>query len=58
LIKYETRREAQLAVDEANNTKFLGQAIQVDFAFGKGPEDGTSGNRNYRRSDRRSISPA
>ncbi|CAO3592821.1 unnamed protein product [Absidia cylindrospora] len=56
LIKYETRREAQLAVDEGNDTKFLGQQIQVDFAFGKGPEDALT-NRNQRRPNRRSVSP-
>ncbi|KAI8342426.1 hypothetical protein BC941DRAFT_448655 [Chlamydoabsidia padenii] len=61
LIKYETRREAQLAVDDANDTKFLGQLIQVDFAFGKGPE--AVGDSRQRRSNMnnhrgRSVSPS
>lgn len=54
LIKYETRREAQLAVDDGNNTKFLGQLIQVDFAFAKGPEMES----RPRRSRGRSVSPS
>ncbi|SAM03571.1 hypothetical protein [Absidia glauca] len=54
LIKYETRREAQLAVDDGNDTKFLGQLIQVDFAFAKGPEIES----RQRRSRGRSVSPS
>ncbi|KAG0183170.1 RNA-binding protein 8A [Apophysomyces sp. BC1021] len=33
LIEYETRKEAQTAIDDANNTKFLDQTISVDFAI-------------------------
>ncbi|KAI8081361.1 uncharacterized protein BX664DRAFT_340204 [Halteromyces radiatus] len=58
LIKYETRGEAQIAVDDGNNTKFLGQTIQVEFAFVKPPVSTSrnGGRRSYNRG--RSVSPA
>ncbi|CAO3634508.1 unnamed protein product [Cunninghamella echinulata] len=55
LIEYETRREAQLAIDDVNDTKFLGQTLKVDFAFVKG----TPKREDRRRSNRnRSLSPS
>ncbi|KAI9303395.1 hypothetical protein BJ944DRAFT_204448 [Cunninghamella echinulata] len=55
LIEYETRREAQLAIDDVNDTKFLGQNLKVDFAFVKG----TPKREDRRRSNRnRSLSPS
>ncbi|KAI8380886.1 RNA-binding domain-containing protein [Radiomyces spectabilis] len=37
LVEYETRKEAQDAIDDADGTKYLDQEIKVDFAFVKGP---------------------
>lgn len=37
LIEYETKREAQAAVDEANGSELLGKKVDVAFAFTKGP---------------------
>lgn len=39
LLEYSTLEEAQQAVEEADGTEFLGQVIQVDFAFVQGPSD-------------------
>ncbi|KAI8075799.1 uncharacterized protein B0P05DRAFT_546455 [Gilbertella persicaria] len=52
-IEYEARKEAEAAIMEANDEKFLGETIKVDYAFVKGP----SVDRHDRRRDR-SLSPA
>ncbi|KAI8876127.1 RNA-binding domain-containing protein [Backusella circina FSU 941] len=53
LIEYETRREAEIAIEQANGSDHLGEKIKVDFAFVKGPN-----NENKRESRRdRSMSP-
>jgi RNA-binding protein 8A len=37
LIEYEARKEAESAIEQANDTDYLGQNIKVDYAFIKGP---------------------
>ena len=37
LIEYETKKEAQAAIDAANGSAMLGQTLEVSFAFSKGP---------------------
>ncbi|KAI9023840.1 hypothetical protein CLU79DRAFT_748453 [Phycomyces nitens] len=59
-IEYESFKEAEAAVADANDTSFLGQNIKVSFAFVKGPEKTESRrfNDNSRSNQRqRSISP-
>ena len=37
LIEYETKKEAQAAIDAANGSAMLDQTLEVSFAFSKGP---------------------
>ena len=37
LIEYETKKEAQAAIDGANGSSMLDQTLEVSFAFSKGP---------------------
>lgn len=37
LIEYETKKEAQAAIDGMNGTEMLDQTLGVSFAFSKGP---------------------
>ncbi|KAI9270619.1 hypothetical protein BDA99DRAFT_502288 [Phascolomyces articulosus] len=59
LIEYETLKEAQSAIDDANGSKFYDQTLQVDFAFTK-PDEDTRGSRRTgdRRGRDRSLSPS
>ncbi|KAG2228287.1 hypothetical protein INT45_011079, partial [Circinella minor] len=59
LIEYETLKEAQAAIDDANGSTFYDQILQVDFAFIKADED-TRGSRRTgdRRGRDRSLSPS
>lgn len=58
MIEYEARREAEQAIEQANDTQYLGQTIKVDYAFVKGPvNSGDDRDRRDRRRDR-SLSPA
>ncbi|KAI9247900.1 hypothetical protein EDC94DRAFT_355268 [Helicostylum pulchrum] len=58
LIEYEARKEAEQAIEHANDTEYLGQNIKVDYAFVKGPTvNGNDRDRRDRRRDR-SLSPA
>ncbi|KAG2198617.1 uncharacterized protein EV154DRAFT_502935 [Mucor mucedo] len=58
LIEYEARKEAEQAIEQANDTQYLGQTIKVDYAFVKGPvSNGNDRDRRDRRRDR-SLSPA
>lgn len=52
-IEYEARKEAETAISEANDSKFLGESIKVDYAFVKGPSN--HDDRQHRRE--RSLSP-
>lgn len=57
LLEYATLQEARAAIDGANNTKFLDQTINVDFAFvrpppGKGGRGGRGGRRGGRSRSR------
>ncbi|KAF7721581.1 RNA-binding protein 8A [Apophysomyces ossiformis] len=52
LVEYETRKEAQAAIDDANNSTFLDQTISVEFAFVKG----ASHEKHDRRAGRRERS--
>lgn len=55
-IEYEARKEAEAAITEANDTKYLGENIKVDYAFVKGPAASNGDDRRDRRRDR-SLSP-
>ncbi|OAD76286.1 hypothetical protein PHYBLDRAFT_166257 [Phycomyces blakesleeanus NRRL 1555(-)] len=60
LIEYESFKEAEAAVADANDTTFLGQNIKVSFAFVKGPEKVESrrfNDTNRSNQRQRSISP-
>jgi RNA-binding protein 8A len=58
LIEYEARKEAELAIEQANDTKYLDQTIKVDYAFVKGPANSGSNDRDRRDRRRdRSLSP-
>ncbi|GMM34222.1 hypothetical protein DASC09_015470 [Saccharomycopsis crataegensis] len=51
LVEYEKLREAETAVDEADNSELLGKRLVVDFAFLEGNEDNIqSSNRERSRS--------
>ncbi|KAI9494799.1 hypothetical protein BDB00DRAFT_817142 [Zychaea mexicana] len=58
LVEYETLKEAQSAINDANGTTFYDQTLKVDFAFSKSSEE-TRGSRrtNDRRGRDRSLSP-
>jgi RNA recognition motif-containing protein len=43
LVEYETREEAQAAINEGNGTKFMNKDIAVDWAFTKAPRKGRIG---------------
>ncbi|ORX54567.1 RNA-binding domain-containing protein [Hesseltinella vesiculosa] len=55
-IEYESRREAQTAIEEADGSKFLGQTLQVSYAFLEAPEQRVE--RKDRRGRGRSASPS
>ena len=59
MIEYETLKEAQSAIDDANGSTFYDQVLQVDFAFIK-PDEDTRGSRRTgdRRGRDRSLSPS
>lgn len=48
LIEYETRKEAQAAIDSLNGTDLLGQAVGVSWAFSTGPRGSRGGARRPR----------
>ncbi|KEZ42231.1 hypothetical protein SAPIO_CDS6084 [Scedosporium apiospermum] len=57
LLEYATLQEARAAINGANNTKFLDQTINVDFAFvrpppGKGGRGARGGRRRGRSRSR------
>ncbi|CEI86849.1 Putative RNA-binding protein 8A [Rhizopus microsporus] len=54
-IEYESRREAEAAVEQANGSRYLGETIKVDYAFVKGPSHDDRSRRDRRRD--RSLSP-
>ncbi|CDS07739.1 hypothetical protein LRAMOSA01688 [Lichtheimia ramosa] len=59
LIEYETLKEAQTAINEANGTTLYDEPLQVDFAFTKDDDESRGSRRggdrrNYRD---RSLSP-
>ncbi|KAI8355581.1 hypothetical protein BD560DRAFT_407231 [Blakeslea trispora] len=56
LIEYEARKEAEAAITEGNDSKFLGETIKVDYAFIKGASQSDDRDRRDRRRDR-SASP-
>ncbi|KAJ3016888.1 UNVERIFIED_CONTAM: RNA-binding protein 8A [Siphonaria sp. JEL0065] len=50
LIEYNSNKEAKSAIDETNDTEFLGQKIYADWAFVTGPRSaGGAGGRRDRR---------
>ncbi|KAG1056703.1 hypothetical protein G6F46_005002 [Rhizopus delemar] len=55
-IEYESRKEAEAAVEQANGTRYLGETIKVDYAFVKGPAPEDRSRRDRRRD--RSASPS
>lgn len=59
MIEYETLKEAQTAINEANGTTLYDEPLQVDFAFTKDDDESRGSRRggdrrNYRD---RSLSP-
>ncbi|OBZ87376.1 RNA-binding protein 8A [Choanephora cucurbitarum] len=56
LIEYEARKEAEAAIMEGNDSKFLGETIKVDYAFIKGPSQTDSRDSRDRRDRRRDRS--
>lgn len=58
MIEYEARKEAESAIEQANDTQYLGQNIKVDYAFVKGPSASHNGDDRRDRGRRdRSLSP-
>ncbi|XP_074601989.1 40S ribosomal protein S12 homolog tsunagi [Brevipalpus obovatus] len=49
LIEYESFKSASSAIDALNGTDFLGQTINVDWAFIKGPQKNRGGGGRSRR---------
>lgn len=45
LLEYETQKEAEAAIKALNNTEFMGQTIQVTWAFNRGPLRRKAGGR-------------
>mmetsp|Transcript_29951 Transcript_29951/g.41397 ORF Transcript_29951/g.41397 Transcript_29951/m.41397 type:complete len:144 (+) Transcript_29951:67-498(+) len=37
MVEYETRGQAKSAIDEANESEFMGKTISVDWSFAAGP---------------------
>lgn len=58
LIEYEARKEAEQAIEQANDTQYLGQTIKVDYAFVKGPANNGDDRDRRGRGRGRSLSPA
>jgi len=56
LVEYETRREAEAAINGASGTTLLDQTLTCDYAFVREP--GTQAKASATRSRRRSNSPA
>ena len=56
MIEYEARKEAEAAIMEGNDSKFLGETIKVDYAFIKGPSQTDSRDSRDRRDRRRDRS--
>ncbi|KAI9034137.1 RNA-binding protein 8A-like protein [Hyaloraphidium curvatum] len=55
LIEYETNGEAKSAIEGANGTEMLGNVVNVNWAFVRGPAGGSAdrGGRGRRRGGRR-----
>ncbi|KAM0751325.1 RNA-binding domain-containing protein [Meredithblackwellia eburnea MCA 4105] len=56
LVEYETRDEAQAAIDGASGTELLEQPLKCDFAFIRGPAGGKDA-KGGRKGRGRSASP-
>ncbi|KAG1452182.1 hypothetical protein G6F56_007887 [Rhizopus delemar] len=54
-IEFESRKEAEVAVEQADGLEYLGEVIKVDYAFVKGSEPEDRSRRDRRRE--RSSSP-
>ncbi|KAG0584869.1 hypothetical protein M758_3G239700 [Ceratodon purpureus] len=57
LIEYETKKEAQAAIDNLNGKQLLTQAISVNWAFSSGPLHRRNVRRRSPRGGHRSRSP-